>query len=110
MTINGEHLISQVMNLCGADNVFADMPVLAGKVDIEAVLKANPQVIVAGGMAGPKQEWLEQWRHWPSLKQAHENLFTIHPDLMHRQGPRILLGAQKLCQQLEQARQRISGS
>ena len=109
MTINGEHLISRVMEVCGAENVFAELPLLAAKVDIEAVLKADPQVIVVGGMAARQQQWLRQWRRWPSLKQAHQNLFTADPDLMHRLGPRILLAARQLCEQLESVRTR-SGS
>jgi iron complex transport system substrate-binding protein len=41
MTINGEHLISDVIRLCGGDNVFAKLPVLAPTIDVEAVLAAS---------------------------------------------------------------------
>ena len=37
-TINGDHLISQIIALCGGHNVFADAPALAPKINIEAVL------------------------------------------------------------------------
>jgi iron complex transport system substrate-binding protein len=43
MTINGEHLISDVIRLCGGDNVFAKLPVLAPTIDVEAVLAARPR-------------------------------------------------------------------
>ena len=37
-TVNGRHVISEVVELCGGSNVFADHPQLAPQVAIEAVL------------------------------------------------------------------------
>ena len=105
MTVNGEHLISDVIQLCGATNVFADVPVLAPTINIEAVLLANPEIIVTGGMGKKQPEWLDDWKRWPELAAVkRQQLYFINPDLMQRHGPRILLGAEILCQQVEQAR------
>jgi iron complex transport system substrate-binding protein len=38
MTVNGEHLISDVLRLCGGQNVFADLPGLAPTISTEAVV------------------------------------------------------------------------
>ncbi|MDH3901070.1 MAG: cobalamin-binding protein, partial [Gammaproteobacteria bacterium] len=48
MTVNGQHLISDVIRMCGGRNVFAELPALAPQITIEAVLAANPEVIVTG--------------------------------------------------------------
>ena len=49
--------------------------------------------------------WLEMWRHWPTLAaNVDNNLFFIPPDLINRHSPRILDGAQKLCEQMERVR------
>ena len=48
ITVNGEHLISQMLELCGAHNVFAAERLLTPTVTEEAVLQANPDAIVAG--------------------------------------------------------------
>lgn len=94
MTVNGEHLISQVIPLCGGRNVFAQIPLLAPKVDIEAVLAADPEVIVASGMDEARPEWLDDWRGFPQLAAVRRgNLFFVPPDLIQRHGPRILDGA-----------------
>ncbi len=107
MTVNGEHLISDVLRLCGGRNVFASLPVLAPKVDAEAVLAADPEAIVASGMGEARPEWLGDWRRWPQLRAVrHDNLFFIPPDLIQRHTPRILDGAERLCAALEQARTR----
>jgi iron complex transport system substrate-binding protein len=107
LTVNGEHLISQVITLCGGRNVFAAFPVLTPEVDLEAVLQADPEVIIAGGMDKLRPEWLEEWRRYPVLRAVRDdNLFFVPPDLIQRSGPRILDGAEQLCQALEQAREK----
>ncbi|ALP52890.1 ABC transporter substrate-binding protein [Candidatus Tenderia electrophaga] len=106
MTINGDHLISQVIALCGGRNVFADLKTLSTHINTEAVLKRNPQVIVASGMGEERPEWLDDWRQWPQLSAVkHERLFFIPPELLQRATPRVLDGAEQLCRFLQQARQ-----
>lgn len=105
MTISGEHLISQVIRLCGGHNIFSELPTLASAVNREAVLKADPQVIIASGMAGGKPEWLDAWRDWPQLSAVRDGqLHFIDPDLIQRHTPRILEGAEIMCRQLDEAR------
>jgi iron complex transport system substrate-binding protein len=107
MTINGDHLISDVMRLCGGTNVFADLAQLAPTIGVESVLAANPEVIVASGMGEARPEWLDQWRRWPGLAAASTgNLYFIPPELIQRHTPRILDGTTQLCGFLEQARAR----
>lgn len=107
MTINGEHLIADVIRLCGGENVFAKLPVLAPAIDVEAVLAAQPEAIVASGMGEARPEWLDDWRKWSKLTAvARGNLFFIPPDQIQRHTPRILDGAERLCAQLEEARGR----
>lgn len=108
-TINGEHLISDVIRLCGGENVFSSLPQLAPAVTVEAVLAANPEVIVASGMGESRPEWLDQWKQWRSLDAtARDNLYFVPPELMQRHTPRILDGAQQLCGHLETARAKRS--
>jgi iron complex transport system substrate-binding protein len=104
-TVNGEHIISDVIRLCGGRNVFADLPLLAPHIDVEAVLKANPDVIVASGMAAERPEWLDRWRRWPRMAAVrHERLFVIPPDVIQRASPRLLEGAREMCRALDGAR------
>ena len=51
LTVNGAHLISDVIALCGGLNVFADAPVLTPSVSLEAVLAARPEVVLGGSSA-----------------------------------------------------------
>lgn len=105
MTVSGEHIISDVMALCGGRNVFASLPSLAAQVSIEAVLAADPQVIIASGMGEEHPEWLDDWRHWPALRAVQGNhLYFIPPDLLQRHTLRILDGAEQMCAMVARAR------
>lgn len=105
MTINGEHLISDVIRLCGGENVFNDLRGLAPQVSVESVLAANPDVVMASGMAYTRPEWVDQWRDWPFLKAVKGNhLYFIPPDLIQRHTPRILEGAKMMCEHLDKVR------
>lgn len=103
MTLNGTHIVSAAISLCGGTNIFEKLPQIAPVVNLEAVLQADPAVIVSGagdaaGLAG--------WRHFPSLRAVrHNGLVNINADLLTRPAPRILDGTEQLCQHLESARQ-----
>ncbi len=107
MTINGEHMISDVITLCGGQNVFASLPQLAPQIGTEAVLRAAPEVILASGMGEARPEWLDRWRDWRGLPAAQSgNLYFVPPDLIQRPTPRILDGAEIVCEALEDARKK----
>ena len=104
-TVNGEHLISEIIALCGGYNVFGDARSLAPRVSIESVLLRDPAAIVASGMGEARPEWLDEWRAYPSLTAvADEALLFVNPDHLQRPSARIVLGARSLCQQLDQVR------
>jgi len=109
-TIGGKQLISDVMRLCGAENVFAGLTQLAPTVSVEAVLAADPEAIVASGMDEARPEWLDMWKRWRDLTATvRGNLFFVPPDIINRQTPRLLDGAQIFCNHMETARSRRPG-
>lgn len=104
-TINGEHMISAVMSVCGGRNVFFDTYQLAPQVSLESVLERDPDAIVASGMDESRPEWLDTWRQYPQLTAVRRGaLFHIHPDLIQRPTMRIAEGAEQLCAQLQSLR------
>lgn len=104
-TLNGEHFISRIIELCGGRNVFADAPFLAPKINIEAVLERNPEVIIASGMGQARPEWLDDWLTWPQLSAVQSGrLYSVDPDHIQRPTARALLGAERICSHLASAR------
>jgi iron complex transport system substrate-binding protein len=107
MTVSGRQIISDVISLCGGDNVFAGLSGMAPTVSEEAVLAAAPEAIIASGMDDARPEWVDHWRRWPQMTAVvRNNLFFIPPNLIQRHTPRLLDGAEQLCRDLETARQR----
>ena len=98
MTVNGEHLINEVITLCGGRNIFAALPLLTPKVSTEAVIAADPEVIIASGMGAERPEWLDAWRQWPQLRAVKGGrLYVINPNLIQRATPRLLDGVAQMC-------------
>lgn len=111
MTLNGEHMVSDVIALCGGRNVFAKLEPLVPTVSTEAVLAANPEAIVTAAPGATKPDTtlpqLSAWQAWPSLTAvANHNLFAIDGDLINRPAPRIAQGARQMCGDLDLARSR----
>jgi iron complex transport system substrate-binding protein len=105
ITAGGNELINDMIALCGGLNIFADLSLMAPKVNTEAVLVRNPQVIIASGMDVARPEWLDHWRDWPQLDAvAGGHLYFIPPDLVQRHTPRALLGVSQMCEQIDRAR------
>ena len=105
MTVNGQHIVSDVIRLCGGRNVFADLPSLAPQIDSEAVLTADPEVIVVGKGTGEPADALAEWERWPELKAVRQrHLYAIQRELLVRHTPRLLEGAQQLCRLLQEVR------
>ena len=105
-TVNGKQIMSEIVSLCGGRNVFADLNDLAPEIGEEAVIAADPQVILATDNSG--DDALEHWRHWQRMKAVKTgNLYVLSPDDMARPTTRLALGAAELCRTLETARHRL---
>ena len=102
-TLNGEHIVSDALRLCGGENVFARLPVTAPVVSVEGVLQENPEAIFA--TAEKNYGGVSMWKPYGSLTAVrNDNLFTIDGNLLNRSGPRMIAGAAMLCEKLELAR------
>ena len=107
MTVGRRQIISDVIRLCGGENVFGTLETMAPTVTVEAIIAANPEAIVASGMGEQRPDWLDDWQQWTAITAvARGNLFFVPPDLIQRHTPRLLDGAELLCQHLETARGR----
>jgi iron complex transport system substrate-binding protein len=104
-TLNGKQIVSDAIRLCGGRNVFADLPVVAPEVGVEAVLQQDPEAIVAGDEHAPGDRGVNIWKAYGSLQAVRRNnLFALDGELLTRPGPRTILGAAQLCEKIELAR------
>jgi iron complex transport system substrate-binding protein len=104
MSVNGQHLVSDVLDLCGGTNIFGKVKTVSFAVNREAVIAANPDVIVISGQGSLGSNWQAGWKKWKSITAVkYENLFQVNPDYL-RHTSRVLLGARQICKALEKAR------
>lgn len=98
MTVNRDSWINQVIELCGGRNVFASARAITPLVNREAVLQANPEVILNDAA---NDGWKRLWQFWPDMAAVQkQRLYTVNPDWIGRAGPRLALGARQVCSYL----------
>lgn len=98
-------LQSQIVSLCGAENVFSDSPVPWPQVSREQVLRREPQAIIVGG--APERIASVQAFWQPQLAVP---VITVNEDWFSRSGPRLLLAAQQICSQLAELKPTLSSA
>jgi len=114
MTLNGHHVVSDVLALCGGRNVFGDLPQLVPQLSTESVLAANPEVLLTARddldpAAGVRRDAAlpayATWRRFHDLEAVRRGwLFEVSGDIMTRPGPRLLDGARAVCGALDGVR------
>ena len=103
-TVNGQHIISRGLELCGGKNIFSELSSLAPQIDREAVIIADPQTMIAA-LAPGETTSLDIWRDWPRLQAIEsDNLFYLSADEISQATPRFLDSMVLACQFLDQVR------
>lgn len=97
---------AQLLQGCGADNIFADAKNDYPQPQLEQLLLRQPDVIVqASKNRGGRQQ--DFWQRYPSIPAVRKQAFiTLEPDWVYRATPRMLDAMQQLCEQLQQYRER----
>lgn len=108
MTINNEHLIGKVLQLCGGVNVFGDMPRLVPRISAEVVIQADPQAVITASVDGASDDQLDHWKSYSGLRAVKkDNLFFVPASPISRPTPRLLEATELICEKLDVARERL---
>lgn len=104
MTLNGKHLVTEALKICGGKNIFSELIPTAPTVNSESVIQKKPEVIF---MSSEEKNATTIWQSFPNMTAvSRNNLFTINGSIMNRAGPRMAEATEQLCEKLELARQR----
>ena len=102
-TVNREHYVSELIEICGGRNIFDDLADLAPAISVEAVVDRNPEVMLASTDAG--EDGFAEWQRWPAISaNLYGNLFLLPADEIARATPRLIVAGGALCLALQQAR------
>ncbi len=102
-TINQQHYVSELIDLCGGSNVFSDLDGLAPTVSVEAVVERDPEAMFASSDAADGA--FDEWDRWPNIAaNRYKNRFLMPADEIGRATPRLLIAAKAVCDALQVAR------
>lgn len=105
MTLGGRQFVSDAITLCGGRNVFADSPLMAPQVNVEAVLAADPEAIITATPDPADRAWQAFWRRFSAMRAVQAgNLYAVPMNEMHRHGPRAIGATAVLCAHIDAAR------
>lgn len=96
-TLGDRHVITEVMEVCGAKNAFGDLDAEAASIDREAVIARSPDLIVAGRNESDDDP-LAIWRDTRMVEQGATRLESVDPERLVRPTPRIIEGIEFVCQ------------
>jgi iron complex transport system substrate-binding protein len=106
MTLGGRHVISEALRVCGARNVFEKLAPVAPQVAVEAVLAADPQMIVTAEPGGVDRGALAMWQRFAEQRAvAGGHLVTINAERINRHTPRLADELALLCEKVDAVRQ-----
>ena len=103
-TVNGQHIISRSLAVCGGHNVFAELPSLAPPISRESVIMANPQIMIAPEVEGEPPA-LRSWQEWPRLQAVQTGSMLYLPaDEINQATPRLLNSIELACEFFDESR------
>lgn len=104
LTVNAQHIISDVIALCGGDNVFGEAALLTPSISDDALAAARPDIVLGGSSAMDAESFAGQWRAAKLATLRALPVRYVPADLIQRPTPRIVEGARIVCRHLEDVR------
>ena len=106
MSVNGRHLISQLVEICGGRNVFAAAGPLVPTISREQLARRRSgRDRRRGARTASRRSAGRTGSRGASLRAAREGrVYGSDPAVAHRMGPRIVDGGVELCETLDRAR------
>lgn len=105
MTVGGPQPITRIIELCGGVNVFAALRTPAPTVDVEAVIHADPELIVTALESDDHRADIARWQRWAGVRAVRERHWLfVDPAVVTRPSSRLLVGAERICRAIDAVR------
>jgi len=93
--------ISSLLREAGGSNVFDRIDLDTARVNVEGVIQAAPRAVIIPTESRDVNDRKRFWQQWLGDKVP---LIVVQHDLMHRPGPRLLDGLERLQRALQEVR------
>jgi ABC-type Fe3+-hydroxamate transport system substrate-binding protein len=89
ITIGGGSFMSELLDIAGGRNIYADIAAPSAPVTLEDVVKRNPDYVMASPVAAPKLRASTSWQSVPAVREHHVLVY----DTVLVGRPSVMLGA-----------------
>ena len=109
LSLGGDHVLSDVIEMCGGVNIFAESASVIPEVSPASVQAAKPDFILVGragaGLAPTVDPTaLAYWRSLGLAAARNGQVFMMDANVLYRPGPRLIEAAGQLCDAIERSR------
>lgn len=106
MTVSHNTWISQLIEICKVNNVFANSASDYPQISIENVLVAKPDIIIVPDEKSNHPPPTVNWQQWPEIPAVkYQQFISVNADILHRFTPRMLDGLAYMCEQVDVSRE-----
>jgi len=110
-TVGGRHVISDAITRCGGRNIFDDIAFPAPIVELESIVKRDPDVMLLSAPPITARDWRERWGRYTTIRAVQtKQILTFSDTRLDRMGPTAIDAVEGLCAQLDAARTVLGGS
>jgi iron complex transport system substrate-binding protein len=104
-TVGSRHIIGDAIARCGGRNIFDDIDFPAPIVEIESVVKRDPDVMLLSAPPITARDWRERWGRFTTIRAVQTGqLLTFSDPRLDRMGPSAIDAVEGLCVMLDRAR------
>ena len=104
-TVSAGHFLTDALEICAADNVFAPQIAVTPEVPWDLVYRRNPRAIVGFGSASGEEEFKGNWAVRRALEAVREGrLLYMESDVVQHPSPRTPDDIARLCKLLDTVR------
>ncbi|GAA4413404.1 cobalamin-binding protein [Advenella faeciporci] len=105
-TLGGRPVLNEVLQVCGAYNIFRDLNNPSPIVSMESIMQRQPQLILAGAYGEEKPKEIQAFFNNRGFSFGNQGIVTQHPDILFRPSDRLIRALPGLCQSIDQVRAR----
>jgi iron complex transport system substrate-binding protein len=105
ITVSARHFLSDALQICRAENVFATQVAAMPEVYLEQVMRRAPHVIIGFGSASSAEEFKTSWSVRQELEAVRAGrLLFLQSDVIKQPTTRSLEQVAQLCERLDSVR------
>ena len=103
-TLGDKPILNEMLQVCGAYNIFNDIKNPSPIVSLESIMQRQPQLILAGATREETARDILAFFNKKGFSFGLQDIVTQHPDILFRPTERLIRALPRLCQSIDKIR------